>query len=182
MRTRPLLLILLPIVSVACVTARTTTTTWGDPNHPAPPRYGQVAWIRETVHQQQGNPAGGAAVGAVVGGLLGHAFIGHSSGTLVGAVGGAAVGASASQGAAENSTYEVAVRFNDGEQRVFLFRNYCPFVVGDAVNWTPAGLQRTGPAVAPAPPPPPASYAPAPDAPPPPPPPSYTPPPPPPPF
>jgi uncharacterized protein YcfJ len=101
-----------------------------------------VEWIREMV--EQGNPAGGAALGAVIGGLFGHALTGRSSGTLAGAVGGAAVGASASQG---STVDQVAVRFDDGEERVFAFRGYSPFRVGDAVTWTAAGLHRRRPPV-----------------------------------
>ena len=147
---------LLPLLFAACVTTRTTSTTWGEPGGPRPPdRYGRVVWIRETVQHQHGNPAGGAAVGAVIGGLLGHAVIGRSSGTLFGAVGGAAAGAAASQGSAENRTYQVAVRFTDGEERVFLYRGYTPFRVGEAVTWTPSGLRPQQAPVAAAPPPPP---------------------------
>jgi outer membrane lipoprotein SlyB len=173
MRLRHLALGMLPLaLSAGCVSTTTASTTWGGSGAPPlPDPHGHVEWIRETVQQQQGNPAGGAMAGAVIGGLLGHALIGRSGGTLLGAVGGAAVGASESQGSAESRTYQVAVRFDDGQERVFLFGGYCPFRVADAVTWTRSGLQRSGASVAEAP------YPPAGTSPPPPP--AYTPPPPP---
>src|SRR5512146_2310343 len=157
---------LLPLLSAACVTTTTASTTWGEPGG-APERYGHVAWIRETVQRQHGNTPGGAAVGAVIGGLFGSAMTHSPGGTLFGAVGGAAVGAAASQGSADHRTYEVAVRFDDGEERVFLYGGHSPFGIGDAVSWTPSGLQRRSAPLAAAPPPPPSL---------PPPPPAYSPP------
>jgi outer membrane lipoprotein SlyB len=165
MTVRPLSLApvwLVPLLAAGCVATTTTTRTWGAPAPPPPARQGQVEWIRETVQHQEGNPAGGAAVGAIVGGLLGHAVTGEPVGTVAGAVGGAAVGASASQGSAERRFYDVGVRFDDGEKRVFRYQGASPFQVGEVVAWTRAGLQRTGPVA-------PASYAPPPGTPPPPP-------------
>jgi outer membrane lipoprotein SlyB len=163
MTIRHLGLPVLAVLSTACVSTTTTSRTWDG----APGRHGQVAWVRETVQSQQGNPAGGAAVGAIVGGLFGSAITGRPAGTLLGAVGGAAVGASTSQGAAENRTYQVAVRFDDGEQQVFLFRNYCPFRVGDGVRWTRRGLVRSAVSVAATPYPGPGTHSPEPPYPPP---------------
>lgn len=177
---RSLGLVLLAALASGCVTTTTSSRTWGAGGAPARP--GQVAWIRETVQHQEGNPAGGAAVGAVVGGLFGNAMTGgRPGGTLMGAIGGAAVGASASQGSAQHRTYEVAVQFDDGAQQVFVYANYCPFQVGERVLWDPRGLMRD-PSGRPAPyppagtsPPPPATtappYAPPSEPPPPPPPP-----------
>ena len=168
---------LLAALSAACVSTTTTSRTWGEPGGPWPERHGRVAWINETVEHQQGSPAGGAAVGAVIGGLFGNAMTGRAGGTLLGATAGAAVGASASQGSAESRDYRVAVRFDDGEQRVFLFRAYCPFRVGDSVVWTSQGLARSA-AVAGAPYPPPGAAPPPPPGVVPPPPPALPPPPP----
>lgn len=140
----------LALLVTGCVTTTTTSRMWDAP----PDRGGQVAWIRESVQRQEGNPGAGAAVGAIVGGLFGNAMSGgHPGGTLMGAVGGAAVGASASQGSAERHTYEVAVQFDDGAQQVFLFSGYCPFRVGEGVIWTQRGLV-PNPASPGAPPPP----------------------------
>ena len=184
MRSRHLVPELLLLSLAACATTTASGTTFGPGE-----RRGQVVWIGETIERQQGDPAGGAAVGAIIGGLLGNAITGRPGGTLFGAVGGAAVGAAASQGAIERRTCEVAVRFDDGSGQYFLFRDYCPFRVGDAVSWTVRGLERTdGPLPeegCPSSPPPPPPYPPPAAAPPsypapPPPPPAMPPPPPPP--
>lgn len=159
----------LSLLATACVTTRTTTTTWGA-GRPAPERHGYVEWIRETVQQQHGNPAGGAAAGALIGGLLGGAMTHHGGGAVVGAIGGAAVGATASQGSGEQRWYDVAVRFQDGGQAIYRFAGYSPFRVGEAVAWSPRGLRSLGP--------PPGQYAPPPPPNAPPPPPAYPPPPP----
>jgi outer membrane lipoprotein SlyB len=157
MAIRPLALALLALGASACVTTSTRSTTWQGRPPPMADRPGRVEWVRETIHRQEGNPAGGAAVGAVVGGLLGHAITGHSGGTLVGAIGGAAAGASASQGSAEQRTYDMAVRFDDGAFGVYHFLNWCPFRPGERIVWTPRGFAREGPPPAqPGAPPPPA--------------------------
>ena len=146
------LVLLLP----ACVTTTTTSTTWGDPSGGDWARYGHVVSIRETVQRQQGNPAGGAVAGAIIGGLLGSAVGGHTdydrwgnayyhgsgAGAVVGAIGGAAVGAAASQGASEDRTYEVVVRFDDGGAQTYVYPGALPFRVGDAVVLTSNGLAR----------------------------------------
>ena len=156
---------MLMLIAASCVSTTTSTRTW---SAPPPQRDGRVEWIRENVERQEGNPVGGAAVGGIVGGLLGHAILGHSAGTLVGGAGGAAAGALASRGSGTTHTYDVAVRFDDGGERVFQFRGDPPFAVGDAVTWTGADMVRRAPqlAAAPpvAPPAPPRSGAPAPPA------------------
>jgi outer membrane lipoprotein SlyB len=149
MRTSQLAaLALVPALALTgCVTASTSTRTWGDPSgDPAYQqeqwvRYGRVDQIRETVHRQQGNPAGGAVAGAVVGGILGSALEPRGGG-LVGAIGGAMFGAAASQGAAEDRYYEVFVRFEDGGAQTFVYQGHLPFRVGDDVQLTPRGLYR----------------------------------------
>lgn len=153
--TRSLAVIgLLPLVA-ACYTTRTTSSTWGEPYaYGWPEQRGRVAWVRETVQQQEGNPAGGAAAGAVIGGLLGHAITGDAGGAVLGAAGGAVAGAAASQGSAERRLYDVGVRFEDGSLQVFRFAGSCPFRVGQAVTWTADGL-RPRPRVLARPPPPP---------------------------
>jgi outer membrane lipoprotein SlyB len=128
-------------LSSACVTTSTTSTTWGPGQsyQELPPRPGQVDWVRETVHREEGNPVGGAVVGALIGGFL---FGGHhdAAGTLIGAAGGAAVGAAASQGGGESRTYEVAVRFDDGGYQVCVYSGYAPFQPGQRVALTAQGL------------------------------------------
>jgi len=117
--------LLLPLLLGACTTTRETTTTWE--GYGPPERLGEVAWVRETVKDEQGNPVGGAVLGAAVGGLFGEAVGGHAPGALVGAAGGAAAGAALSKGSGEERLYDVGVRFEDGSTQVFRFANASPF-------------------------------------------------------
>jgi outer membrane lipoprotein SlyB len=146
MTTRLAALAIAPILLSACVTTSTTTRTWGEPYAEAPEahaRYGRVEQVRETVHRQRGDPAGGAVAGAVIGGIVGSNMDrGRGPGTLLGALFGAAVGANASQGTAEERIYEVFVRFEDGGWESFTYRGYLPFQPGDSVRWGPRGLER----------------------------------------
>jgi outer membrane lipoprotein SlyB len=139
-----------------CVSTTTRTTTWSDPYASSWVRYGRVESIRETVRSQQGDPAAGAVAGAIIGGLIGSSIGAHrhvdrygrvhshanGAGAVVGAVGGAMVGAAASQGKAEERSYEVFVRFQDGALEPFVYQNVLPFRVGDAVALTAQGLGR----------------------------------------
>jgi outer membrane lipoprotein SlyB len=139
-----------------CVTTTTRTTTWSEPYGGSWVRYGRVESVRETVRSQQGDPGAGAVAGAIIGGLIGSSIGGrrhvdrygrvhaHASGAgaVAGAIGGAVVGAAASQGKAEERTYEVFVRFQDGALETFVYRNVLPFNVGDAVALTAQGLGR----------------------------------------
>jgi outer membrane lipoprotein SlyB len=135
--------LLIPVLLAGCVVASSETRTWSADSGGEWARYGQVETIRETVNRTEGNPAGGAMAGAVIGGLLGTAMSGgRPEGTFAGAVGGAMVGASASQGAAENRTYELFVRFQDGALERFVYAGAPPFQVGEWVAQTPRGLQR----------------------------------------
>jgi outer membrane lipoprotein SlyB len=151
-------LLAIPVLLLGgCVTTTTRTTTWGgDPYGGNWARYGHVESIRETVRSQQGNPAGGAVAGALIGGLIGSSIGAqthydrwgyahtHPSGlgAAVGAVGGAMIGAAASQGQAEDRSYEVFVRFDDGALEPFVYQNVLPFRVGDEVALTAQGLGR----------------------------------------
>jgi outer membrane lipoprotein SlyB len=145
--TRLTALAIAPLLLSACVTASTTTRTWGEPYGNAPEPYlrvGRVEQVRETIHRQQGDPAGGAVAGAVVGGIVGSTLSGgRGPGGLIGALFGAAVGANASsQANAEERIYEVFVRFEDGGYESFAFRGYLPFQPGETVAWGPRGLER----------------------------------------
>lgn len=142
-------LALVPVLALSgCVTASTTTRTWGEPYEEPQrdwwERHGRVSSVRETVHRQQGDPAAGAAAGAVVGGVLGGLSHGHHhpGGAVVGAIVGAMVGASASSGVAEDRFYEVFVRFDDGAVETFTYRGRLPFRPGEEVVLTPDGLSR----------------------------------------
>jgi outer membrane lipoprotein SlyB len=123
-------------LATGCATTTTTTTTWTEPSA-GWSRPGRVESIREVVQRVQGNPVGGALVGALIGGLLFH---GHGPATLFGAATGAAIGAAASQGSAETHTFQILVRFDDGDYGMFAFRGYPPFHPGDRVVLTPDGL------------------------------------------
>jgi outer membrane lipoprotein SlyB len=143
--TRLVSLAIAPLLLAGCVTASTTTRTWGEPAQVAQAyaRYGRVEQVRETVHRQHGDPAGGAVAGAVIGGIAGSAISGgRGPGGLIGALFGAAVGANASQGGAEQRIYEVWVRFDDGGLESFVFRDMLPFQPGEPVAWTSGGLER----------------------------------------
>jgi outer membrane lipoprotein SlyB len=158
MTTRKLtaLLVVPAILLGGCVATTTRTTSWGDSYGGNWARYGRVESIRETVRTQQGDPAAGAVAGAIIGGLIGSTLGGHTHvdrwgrahthgsgvGAVAGAVGGAMVGAAASQGQAEDRTYEVFVRFDDGALETFLYQNVLPFRVGDSVALTAQGLGR----------------------------------------
>ena len=130
------LMLLFTVSLGGCYATTTTATTtyaaegqWGRP--------GAVAWVREVVHRQHGDPAGGAVAGAIVGGILGG---GRGGGALLGAIGGAIVGASVSQGYSESRVYEVAVRYDDGGFETYGYQNYAPFSPGQPVVLTPQGL------------------------------------------
>ena len=131
-------------LSQACVMTTTRTTLSEAPVGPGTTRQGRVEWIRQTVRETQGNPAAGAAAGAVVGGLIGGLITGHRFGALFGATTGAVIGADASQVRAEDVSYDVAVRFDNGETRVFQYRGYPPFRPGQPVSLTERGLVPSG--------------------------------------
>jgi outer membrane lipoprotein SlyB len=137
-------LMLLFTVGLGGCVVRTTTagTTWGYPAAPAPDwvRPGYVESIREVIHREEGDPAGGAVAGAIIGGLLGSGRGGP--GPLFGAAAGATVGAAASQGSRESRSYEVTVRFDDGGRQLFVYGGYSPFRPGEPVLMTPSGLAR----------------------------------------
>jgi outer membrane lipoprotein SlyB len=128
-----------------CATTTTTSQGWGNQQPPYYPggvgRTGHVEWIQETVERQQGDPVAGAVAGAVIGGLIGHALSGgRGDGTVFGAAQGALIGADASAGYAERRTYQIIVRFDDGNVGSFLYEGYPPFVVGQPVQETQQGL------------------------------------------
>jgi len=150
-------LVALPLLLSGCVT-RTAIITWAVP-YPGPDdrrRHGHVESISETVWREEGNPAAGALAGAVIGGLLGSMVGGSShydrrgnscwhpsgAGAAVGAASGAVLGAAASKGSAEDRSYDVYVRFDDGGYQTFQFHGLAPFQVGEAVSLRALGLER----------------------------------------
>lgn len=128
------------LLTPACVMTTTRTAMSEAPLAPETNLQGRVEWVRQTVRETQGNPAAGAAAGAIIGGILGNLITGHRYGTFFGATSGAMIGANASQVHGEDVTYDVAVRFNDGERRVFTYRGYPPFRAGESVSLTEHGL------------------------------------------
>ena len=91
------------------------------PPPPACPQCGTITGIREI--DKPGKTTGvGAVTGGVVGGILGNAIGGSShrtAGTLLGAAGGAVAGHMIEQKAREGKTFEIGVRFDDGNSRIF---------------------------------------------------------------
>lgn len=124
---------------VSCMHTSTTSTTWVAEGDWARP--GTVESVQEIVQHVEGQPAAGALAGALIGGFLFH-HNGHAS--LFGAAAGAAIGAAASQGSAEYRSYQVLVRFDDGERGMFVFRDYSPVAPGARVTLTPRGLRAGG--------------------------------------
>ncbi len=109
-------LFLLAAIATACTACtRTTTSSTTWVAEGNWVRPGSVESVREVVRRVPGDPAAGAAVGAA-----------------------------ASSGRAETRTYQVLVRFDDGERGMFLYRDYSPFAPGMRVELTPQGL-RLGP-------------------------------------
>ncbi|HUJ61408.1 MAG TPA: hypothetical protein VLX92_23045 [Kofleriaceae bacterium] len=122
----------------ACVSATPATPTWVSSG---PPRPGTVESVQLVVHRVEGQPGVGALAGALIGGFLFH---GRGPATLFGMAGGAAIGAAASSGSSETHTYQVLVRFDDGERGLFLYRDATPFQPGQRVTLTPQGLASGG--------------------------------------
>ena len=81
---------------------------------------GTVTGIREIDKPRK--YGAGTAAGAAIGGVLGYAVGGRShrtAGTVVGAAGGAVAGNVLENKAADNKTFEIGVRFDDGSSRSF---------------------------------------------------------------
>jgi outer membrane lipoprotein SlyB len=143
------LLVLQPLVGA-------TTATAAEAGRPAEARRGRVEWVREAPSHSGANPAVSAAAGAVIGGVLGSLLTGHAGGVAAGAAIGAATGANIAAAHAPRA-YDVGVRFDNGERRVFTYSGYPPFRPGQEVALTSRGLVPEGifvaanPSVAPGP-------------------------------
>jgi outer membrane lipoprotein SlyB len=142
MKTLSSALALALALSQACATTTTTRTVWTDSSAAGFGRTGSVAEVQEIVQRTEGNPAAGAVAGGLLGGLVFGGGRGPSA--VAGAAGGAAVGAAASQGAREDRSYQVVVRFDDGGYGEFVYAQFSPFRPGERVVVTSGGLARAG--------------------------------------
>jgi outer membrane lipoprotein SlyB len=143
MRGSPTLIATILFASLVPACATTETQTVAYPGQAGDwVLYGRVEGVRQSLERVQGDPGSGAVAGAVIGGLLGTALGGRGFGTFVGAAEGAMIGANASQGGYVGRDFHVAVRFDDGSLRTFVYRDQLPFRPGDYVVWTSQGLTR----------------------------------------
>ena len=105
---------------------------------------GVVESVREV--RQEGEGSGlGAVGGAVVGGLIGNqvgGVRGRTVGAVVGAVGGAYGGNEAEKAIRAKKRYDITVRFDDGNTRVFSDSNPPPLQRGDRVRMMNGQLVR----------------------------------------
>jgi len=88
---------------------------------PSCPDCGTITGIREI--DKPGQASGvGAVAGGVLGGVLGRSIGGRdhrTAGTVVGAVGGAVAGHQIEKHAKSGKVFEIGVRFDDGNSRIF---------------------------------------------------------------
>jgi outer membrane lipoprotein SlyB len=103
---------------------------------PACPECGTVTDLREV--DKPGQASGvGAVAGGVLGGVLGRQLGGRehrTAGTVVGAVGGAVAGHLIEKKAREGKTWEIGVRFDDGNVRAFRQDSQPSLQPGDRVR------------------------------------------------
>lgn len=111
-------------------------TTEMPPTAAGCPNCGTIESVRQV--EQQGKGTGlGVIGGAVVGGLLGHQVgggRGQDLATIAGAVGGGYAGHKIEEKARSTSSWEVAVRFDDGTRRVFKQSTQPSWREGDPVK------------------------------------------------
>lgn len=97
---------------------------------------GRVISVREIRQRAQGSGLG-AAGGAVLGGLLGNQ-VGGGNGrklaTVAGAVGGAVVGDQVEGNMKATTSYQVAVRLDNGKERTFTLQNLNGYSNGDRIR------------------------------------------------
>ncbi len=140
MKSKPALLAMVVLALLAPACATTEMEAANPPPQPGFALYGQVVAVNQGWEHVRGDPGGGAVAGAVIGGVLGTALGGRGFGTFVGAAEGAMIGAHTSSGSYANPVFNVIVRFDDGSQRTFVYRNQAPFGPGQYVVWTSQGL------------------------------------------
>ena len=125
--------ILAVLLGTGCATTTTTSRTW-TAQDAAWARPGVVESIREVDRHVEGHPGSGALLGAVIGGVVTH----H----LYGAAAGAVLGAAVSDRSSDSRTFEVNVRFDDGEYGTFVYSEESPFAPGEPVVLTDRGLMQ----------------------------------------
>jgi len=112
---------------------------------PPPPmcrECGTVTGIREI--EKPRKMGTGTAAGAAIGGVLGYALGGphhRGAGTVVGAAGGAVTGNVIENRAGANNTFEIGVRFDDGNSRVFTQESHPGLLQGSRVRLVNGVLQ-----------------------------------------
>jgi outer membrane lipoprotein SlyB len=97
---------------------------------------GTVTGIQE--HSKAGQASGvGAVAGGVVGGVLGRNLGGskhRTAGTLLGAVGGGLAGHQIEKSSKSEKTWEISVRFDDGNVRVYTLNAQPAWTTGARVR------------------------------------------------
>lgn len=105
---------------------------------------GTVTDVRTVKKEGQGSGLG-AIAGGVIGGVLGHQ-VGSGRGNTVATIAGAGAGAYAGNQVEKNqnasTTYEVAVKMENGNTRIFSFSSETSYRVGDKVKVVDGKLTR----------------------------------------
>jgi outer membrane lipoprotein SlyB len=106
--------------------------------------------VIDGIHEidQAGKGSGGGAIaGGILGGVVGHQT-GNGRGrdlmTVLGAVGGAVAGNAVEKRATESKSYEILVRFEDGNTRIIKSATPPAFRVGDKVKVINGVIQSNG--------------------------------------
>lgn len=100
------------------------------------PECGTVTGVQE--HSRAGQPSGvGAVAGGVIGGVLGRNLGGgnhRTAGTVLGAVGGGLAGHQIEKSTKSEKSWEVSVRFDDGNVRVYTLNAQPALATGSRVR------------------------------------------------
>ena len=91
----------------------------------------------KTIEKKGEGSGGGAVLGGVVGGVLGHQIgsgRGNTAATVLGAAGGAYAGHQVEKNAKSTTTYQVAIKMDEGNTRYFNFSQPTSYRIGDKVK------------------------------------------------
>jgi outer membrane lipoprotein SlyB len=105
---------------------------------------GTVTDVKTIKKEGEGSGAG-AVVGGVLGGVLGHQVgsgRGNTAATVVGAGAGAYAGHQVEKNQKSTTTYQVAVKMEDGKSRTFNFSKETSYRIGDKVKVVDGKLTR----------------------------------------